>query len=66
MPSHLKRVATVPCEMFVLKNRNDPELSEADFHARLSHSNRLLKNVHPMTLASFVCLLACLFVLPEQ
>jgi len=36
--------------MFVLKNRNDPELSEANSHARLSHSKQLLKNIHPMTL----------------
>ena len=26
--SHLKCVATLPCEMFVLKNRNDPELEK--------------------------------------
>jgi len=53
-PPHLRRVATLPCEMFVLKNRNDPELSEANFHARLSHSKQLLKNIHPMTLALFL------------
>jgi len=29
--------------MFVLKIRNDPELSEANFHARFSHSKHLLK-----------------------
>jgi len=29
--------------MFVLKNRNDPELREANFHTRLSHSKQLLK-----------------------
>jgi len=40
MPSHLKRVATLPGEVFVLKkNRNDPKLSEA----RLCHSKHLLK-----------------------
>jgi len=33
---HLKRVATLPCEMFVLRNHNDPELSEANSRARLS------------------------------
>jgi len=38
--------------MFVL-NRNDPELSEANFQARLSHSKQLLKNIHPMMLALF-------------
>jgi len=42
--------------MFELKNRNDPELSEANFHARLSQSKQLLKNIHPMTLASFCSL----------
>jgi len=52
-PTHLKRVATLPCEMFVRKNRNDPELTEANSHARLSHSKQLLKNIHPMMLASF-------------
>jgi len=32
----------------VLKNRNYPQLSEANFHARLRHSKQLLKNTHPM------------------
>jgi len=31
--------------MFVLKNTNDSELSEANSHARLSHAKELLKNV---------------------
>ena len=44
--THLKRVATLPCEMVVLKNRNDPQLSEANHRARLSHSKQLLKNIH--------------------
>jgi len=35
--------------MFVLKNRNDLQLSEA----RLSHSKQLLKNIHPIMLAAF-------------
>jgi len=29
--------------MFVLKNRSAPELSEANYNARLSHSKQLLK-----------------------
>jgi len=37
-PPRLKRVATVPCEMVALKNRNDSELSEANRHVRLSCS----------------------------
>jgi len=40
--------------MFLLKNRNDPKLSEANFHARLCHLKQLLKNIHPMILASFL------------
>ena len=49
---HLKRVATLPCEMFVLKQRRVPELNEAA-RARLSHSKQLLENIHPEMLASF-------------
>jgi len=41
----------------MLKNRNDPEMGEPDFHARLSHSKQLLKNIHPMVLASFCALM---------
>jgi len=41
---------------FCAKNCNDPELSEAKFHARLSHSKQLLRNVHPVMLASFCSL----------
>ena len=33
------------CEMFVLKNRNEPDLSEAISEARLSHSKQLLKKL---------------------
>jgi len=40
--------------MFMLKNHNDPELSEAKFHARLRHSKRLLQSIHPMALVSFL------------
>jgi len=49
IPPHLKRVATLPCEIFVLKNRHVPELSEANCHARLSHSKQLLKNIHSLS-----------------
>jgi len=38
----------------VLKNRNDPELSETNGRARLIHSKPLRKNVRPMTLALFL------------
>jgi len=40
--------------MFVLKNRLAPKLSEANCHARLrlSHWKQLLKNIHPLMLAS--------------
>jgi len=40
--------------MFVVKNRHALELSEANSHAKLSHSKQLLKNIHPMMLASFL------------
>jgi len=41
--------------MFVLKNRYaHAELSEANFHAKLSHSKQLLKNIHPVILALFL------------
>jgi len=40
-----------------------PELSEANSNARLSHSKQLLKNIHPLTLASF-CSLAKTFTVP--
>jgi len=46
IPPDLKRIATLPCEILVLKNRHDPKLSEANFHARLSRSKQLLKNIH--------------------
>jgi len=38
----------------VFKNRNDPELSEENCHARLSRSEHLLKNIHRVTLALFL------------
>jgi len=49
IPAHLKRVAILPCERFVLKNRNDPELSGANFQATLCHLKQLLKNFHFFT-----------------
>ena len=51
---YLKRVATLPCEMFMLKNRNDPQLNEANFHARFSHSKHLFKNIHQWCWHHFV------------
>jgi len=38
----------------VFKNQNDPELCEENCQARLSHSKHLLKNIYPVTLASFL------------
>jgi len=40
--------------MFVLTNRNDPELSETNSRARLSLSKQLLKNIHRIMLLSFL------------
>jgi len=40
--------------MFVLKNGNTPEVSGVNCHAKLSHSQQLLKNIHPMMLINFV------------
>jgi len=53
-PPQLKRIATLPCEIVVFKKCNDPELCEENFHARLSHSKHLLKNIYPVTLVSFL------------
>jgi len=36
IPPHFKHVTRLTCEMFVLKNLNDPKLSEVNFHARFS------------------------------
>jgi len=38
----------------MLKNCNDPQQSEANFNARLWHFIHLLKNIHPVMLASFL------------
>jgi len=45
IPPHLKCNVTLPCEMFVLKNHNDPKLSETNFHVRLCHLKQLLKKL---------------------
>jgi len=37
--------------MFVLTNRHAPELSEMNCHGKLSHSKKLLKNIHQVMLA---------------
>ena len=50
---HIKCVTTLPCEIVVFKNRNDPELCKENCHARLSHSKHLPKNIYPVILASF-------------
>jgi len=42
IPTHLKRVATLPCEMFK-KNRNAEEVIEANCHVRLHPLKKLLK-----------------------
>jgi len=39
--------------MLMLKNRRASELSEANSHAKYSHAKQLLKNIHPLMLASF-------------
>ena len=57
---------TVPCKMFVLKNHNDPKLSEVNFHAILSYSQQLLKNIHQMMLASFCSLMKSYLQRPIQ
>jgi len=37
--------------MFVVKNCNDPKLSEANFSVGLCHLKQLLRNIHPVMLA---------------
>jgi len=58
---HLKLIAILPGEMFLLKNCHVPELSVANCHAKLSHSKQLLKNIHPVTLAQFCSLMKNIF-----
>ena len=43
IPPHLKRVATLPCEICMLKNRNAQEVIEANCHVRLAHSKNCCK-----------------------
>jgi len=43
IPPHLNRVATLPCEISMLKNCYAQDLSETSCHAKLSHSKQLLK-----------------------
>ena len=38
MPPHLKHAATLPCEMYVLKNHHAQQVIEPNCHVRLSHS----------------------------
>ena len=40
--------------MFVLKNHNDPEPSEANFHERLSNSEHTVAQKHPPNDASII------------
>jgi len=56
IPPRLKRVASLPCEMFVLENRNDPEPSEANFQAGLSRRKQLLRDIHPVNDVSIILL----------
>jgi len=45
IPPHLKRVATLPCEISMLKNDRAPEETEAHSHVRFSHSKISCKNI---------------------
>ena len=65
-PLRLKHVATVPCEMSVLKNRHAPELIEANCHAKLSHLRQMLENIHPLMLAQFRSLAKKIFTVATK
>jgi len=41
IPPHLKRVATLPCEILCSKNRNAQEVIEANCHVRLRPLKKL-------------------------
>jgi len=41
IPSHLKRVATLHCEISMFKNRNAQEVIEANCHVRLRPLKKL-------------------------
>jgi len=43
MPLHLKRVATLPCETAMFKNRHVQEVLEVNCHIRLSRSKTVFK-----------------------
>ena len=45
VPSHLRNVATLPCEISMFKNRHAQEVIEANWHVglRLSHSKNCFK-----------------------
>jgi len=45
IPPHHNVIATLPCEMLALKNRNVPELSEANFQD--SGIQNSCSNIHP-------------------
>jgi len=46
---------TTLCNVFAQKS-SCPELNEVNSHTKLCHSNHLLKNIHPVMLASFCSL----------
>ena len=43
IPPYLNCVATLPCEIFTLKNRLAQAVIEANCHVRLSHSKNSVK-----------------------
>ena len=43
IPSHLKRVATLPCKISMFKNRSAQEVIEANCHVKLRPLKKLLK-----------------------
>ena len=51
---YLKCVATLTCETFVAQNRHAPELSEANWHARLSHSKHSCWKKHVVHLRKHI------------
>jgi len=52
-PSHLKRVVTLPCELFVQKNCSD-QSSVKLTPKHDCHLKQFIKNIHPIMLASFL------------
>ena len=43
IPPHFNYLATLPCEISMLKNRHAEEVIEENCHIRLSHSKKLLR-----------------------